>query len=513
MIRLLLLTVRALALAALARAPSGDFYRAHASARSQQQLALVLRAVRASAFFFRALADVYWKRVISASKDGRSAAPSLSAEHRSTSHFPAAAVAANAPTGAIRSNPESGAERDSRSAPDLHADDRTQIAFGARGGVSNPKRTNAMRRLFAVLGIAATALVGTNAHAVGTAAGTLIENTATASFSVAGVNDSVSDTADFNVDEIINVDVTGELTLPSAVTVDTPETDAVTEFLVTNNGNGTETFDLTVDGALGGDDFDVALNGTFVYIDNGDGSFNLADETAVTGGQITLTPDQQVRLFVLADIPASLSDGDDALISVQAQTSNPDLSSGTPGDTDTGGGDGGVNAILGATGGIDSDTQQYTVTAVEVQISKTILNVNDFFGADDANDLFIPGAEVTYQIVVNVVGSTGSADSLTITDSIDPADGIAYIRESVTVDAPAPIGSGLAVGQTDIGTDTGGTEFTTVTFANAADEPGGSLNAGDAVSGSVNITIPLGNVDAAAAPGTEITITLKALVQ
>jgi len=370
-----------------------------------------------------------------------------------------------------------------------------------------------MRRLLAVIGIAASALVGTNAYAVGTEAGTTIGNTATASFSVAGVNDTVSDTVEFDVDEIIDVDVLGVLTLPSAVTVSTPETDAVTEFLIENTGNGTETFDLTVDGALGGDDFDVALNGTFLYIDNGDGSFNLADETAVTGGQITLLPDEQIRLFVLADIPASLADGDDALISVEAQTSNPDLSSGTPGDSDAGGGDGGVNAILGATGGVDSDNQQYTVALVEVQIAKTIINVNDFFGADDANDLFIPGAEVTYQIAVNVIGDTGSADSLTITDSIDPTNGIAYIRESVTVDAPAPIGSGLAVGQTDIGSDTGGTEFTTVTFANTADEPGNGLNAGDAVSGSVNITIPLGNVDAAAAPGTEIIITLKAQVQ
>ena len=149
-----------------------------------------------------------------------------------------------------------------------------------------------------------------------------------------------------------------------------------------------------------------------------------------------------------------------------------------------------------------------------MQVAKTVLNVDDGFGADDANDLFIPGAEVTYQVQVNVIG-TGTAESLTITDAIDPVDGIAYIRESVTVDAPAPIGSGLAVGQTDDSSDAGGTEFTSVTFDDSADAPGGSggLVAGDPVTDGVSISIPLGNVDAAAAPGTEITITLKAQVQ
>ena len=206
-----------------------------------------------------------------------------------------------------------------------------------------------MKRLLAVIGIAATALAGTNAFAVGTTAGTTISNTATASFVVAGVADSEFSTVTFDVDELIDVDVTGELTLPSAVTVGTPETDAITEFLITNTGNGTETFGLTVDGALGGDDFDVTLNGTFLYIDDGDGQFNLADDTAVVGGEITLTPDETVRLFVLADIPASLSDGDDALISVQAETSNANLAGGNPGDTDANGGDGGtIDAILGA---------------------------------------------------------------------------------------------------------------------------------------------------------------------
>lgn len=94
------------------------------------------------------------------------------------------------------------------------------------------------------------------ALAAGVTAGTLIENTAVASFDEAGTPRSInSNTVVVRVDELLDVTVTS--LDPGPVTARAG--DAVLTFEVTNQGNGPEAFRLTAETAVAGNDFDVTL--------------------------------------------------------------------------------------------------------------------------------------------------------------------------------------------------------------------------------------------------------------
>ena len=115
--------------------------------------------------------------------------------------------------------------------------------------------------------IIATALLAgaaTPVLAAGVTAGTLIENTATASFDEAGTPRSVdSNTVTVRVDELLDVTVTSLDTGP----ISTTRGNAVLTFEVTNPGNGPEAFLLTADPAVAGNDFDVTVRGVAIDSD------------------------------------------------------------------------------------------------------------------------------------------------------------------------------------------------------------------------------------------------------
>ena len=92
--------------------------------------------------------------------------------------------------------------------------------------------------------------------AAGTAAGTDIANTATADYVIAGSSGTASGTVIFRVDEKLDVNVSWQDA--ANVSVSTPDTDRVTTWLLTNTGNGNDSYTLTVNNALGGDQFDPA---------------------------------------------------------------------------------------------------------------------------------------------------------------------------------------------------------------------------------------------------------------
>ena len=97
-------------------------------------------------------------------------------------------------------------------------------------------------------------IVSNPAAAVGTAVGTLIENTAELSYDLAGTPVTLqSNTTSITVAERINVTVT----LQSPQILVSPDDSAqALLFTVTNTGNGTETFQLSQDSVIGGDNFD-----------------------------------------------------------------------------------------------------------------------------------------------------------------------------------------------------------------------------------------------------------------
>jgi uncharacterized repeat protein (TIGR01451 family) len=72
----------------------------------------------------------------------------------------------------------------------------------------------------------------------------------------------------------------------------------------------------------------------------------------------------------------------------------------------------GADAVVGTSGGTDSDIGTYIVSNVVVSVVKTA-SVSDPFGGTEP----IPGATITYTIAVTVAGS-GIAEGVVITDPI-----------------------------------------------------------------------------------------------
>ena len=248
------------------------------------------------------------------------------------------------------------------------------------------------------------------AFAAGTLAGTDITNTATAIYETPG-GDTVeidSNTVIFKVDELLDVVVDG--TDPGDVTTLPGDTGKVLTFQVTNGGNGNELFTLDADVTVSGDDFDPTLV-QIVLDTNGNGVYDPGvDEVYVPGSNDpALDPDESITVFVIVDTPANPADGDRAEVKLSATAKT---GSGTPGTSFDGQGDGGGDAVVGATGGDDDDSGFLAIQAAILELLKSA-TVADPFGGNSA----VPGAVITYQITANVTGS-GSLANLVVSDPI-----------------------------------------------------------------------------------------------
>jgi len=268
------------------------------------------------------------------------------------------------------------------------------------------------------------------ALATGTPAGTLISNTAQASYSVGASSLSKSsNTSTFAVAELINVNVVSQDGGNVGVVPGTD--DQYLTFTVTNTGNGDESFTLSADSAIAGDDFDPTLVGIFADT-NGDGQYTPGVDLAVPGGVVDLAADAGVTLFVVNNIPSTLPDGVTPIADGQTGTTSVSITSNTGsgalGTLIPNGGDGGtIDAIIGSSGGLPATTDAtYTATSISLDVAKTAVIVDPYGGSTP-----IPGATVTYSLVVTVSGS-GTAVGLTITDPI-PAN-TTYKPGSLTLD-------------------------------------------------------------------------------
>ncbi len=100
---------------------------------------------------------------------------------------------------------------------------------------------------------------------------------------------------------------------------------------------------------------------------------------------------------------------------------------GVPGDVFPGQGDGGTDAVLGTSGGTATDTGEYIVGDVQVNILKSVSILNQFGGLEP-----IPGATLTYTVTVEVT-NTGTATNSVFNDLI-PAD-TTYVPGSISLNA------------------------------------------------------------------------------
>jgi len=259
-------------------------------------------------------------------------------------------------------------------------------------------------------------------HALGTAAGTNITSTATVDYSVGGTPAStMSNTTTVAVAELINVAIA--LQSPT-VSVASGASNEALLFLVTNTGNSGETFTLAGDSVLVGDDFDPTPAAPFIYFDtDASGDLSPGDTPYIAGGNDpVLAADASVAVILVNDIPSSLPDGDFGRSELSAAAGT---GVGAPGTVLAGLGTGGIDAVLGTSGGEAAVFGEYFVGDVQLSAVKSQAVLDPFGGTQP-----IPGAAITYQIVVTPTG-TGTALGAALRDAI-PAS-TTYVAGSLSL--------------------------------------------------------------------------------
>lgn len=264
------------------------------------------------------------------------------------------------------------------------------------------------------------------ALATGTNAGIDISNTASVDYAISGTSSTTtSNTVTFRVDEKLDVNVSWQDA--ANVVVASPETNQVLTYLLTNTGNGSDSYTLNVQNILGGDQFNPLL--VDIYLDaNGNGIFNPGVDTLYNAGinDPALGADTSQAIFVRNNIPASLNAGDLGNSQLIA-TSN--TGSGLPGTSFANAGDNNTTAVVGTSGGTANAIGTYEVTNTTISLVKSVV-ITDPLGGNQP----VTGATMTYSIAVTVSGP-GNASNVVITDPL-PAN-TTYTAGTLTLNAAA----------------------------------------------------------------------------
>jgi uncharacterized repeat protein (TIGR01451 family) len=199
-------------------------------------------------------------------------------------------------------------------------------------------------------------------------------------------------------------------------------------FLVTNTGNGSETFSLTGNSVLAGDDFDPVPSVPFVYFDtDGSGDLSPPDVAYVQGGNDpVLAADASIGVIIVNDMPSAIADGSRGRSELAAAAAT---GTGTPGTLYAALGAGGVDAVVGTSGARAVAFGEYVVGAIQISAVKS-QTVLDAFGGNRP----LPGATIRYQIVVTPTG-TGTAVGATVTDAVPSST--TYVAGSLQLNGAA----------------------------------------------------------------------------
>ncbi|MDH3441635.1 MAG: hypothetical protein OEM63_12830, partial [Gammaproteobacteria bacterium] len=227
-----------------------------------------------------------------------------------------------------------------------------------------------------------------SAWSTGTPAGTVVDNVAVVNFDLGGVPTILSsNNASFQVLERLDVVVT----LQSGQVIVSPNmVDAALLFTVTNTGNGNDEFDLFINSVLAGDDFDPNPAVPAIYFDtDASGDFSAGDVAYQPGVNAPqLAADASVDVLLVNNIPAAAANG---MIGRSELTATSTTGTGLPGETLAGLGDGGLDAVVGASGGQAAVIGEYLVSDVAVSVVKSVAIADPFGGTEPT-----AGATLTY---------------------------------------------------------------------------------------------------------------------
>lgn len=308
-----------------------------------------------------------------------------------------------------------------------------------------------MKRLLAMAALAGLGIWQQAALAAGTAASTPIANKATINYSVGGTAQTPIESSPggnttpgvgagvnttFVVDDKVDLTVTE---LSGAGTVVNPgQANQVTGFRVTNTGNAPHAFALAAANNAGGSVFGNAdttdVSNLRVIVDsNANGTYELADLTANINNINTLAADANIVVFIVADVPLTVTNGQFANVRLTASAAV----NNTPGTlvTQTVGADtAGVDFVFAdgagagdvARDGKHSSDDQYAVQSARLTVTKASAVVSDPFNLL-VNPKAIPGAVVEYTVTV---ANTGSQDATGVA-LLDPLPANTAFRPNV----------------------------------------------------------------------------------
>jgi len=244
-------------------------------------------------------------------------------------------------------------------------------------------------------------------------------------YSVGGVSQAqiTSAAASFVVDTKIDFNVS-EVSLNPTQT-HPGQTNVITTFTVTNTGNSTQGFVLSVVNETGTtlftpphtDNTDVTNLRTFVD-SNGNGTYEAGADTAININSLaasTSAPGISVTVFVLADVPAGATNNQYASVRLTARATP--VGSTTPIAQTAGADTAGVDVVWADNGRDNSESaaDQYAVS-VALTLTKSVVLISDPFGT--TNPKAIPGAVMEYTILVTNSSTVQDATGVTVTDDL-----------------------------------------------------------------------------------------------
>lgn len=325
------------------------------------------------------------------------------------------------------------------------------------------------------IGIAAETASAQAPGPAGTAAGTTVTNTAQASYSVNGVQQSTTSNAvSFVVDRKVNLTVTTNQPANTEVAIGQPA--AVTTFTVTNNTNGTQDFILTasqlpIQNLFAGDNFDVT--NVRVFVDsNGNGIYDAGVDTGTYINE--LAADLSAVVFIVGDVPdvqsaalagitliAQVAAGGDGAAQGAPLTPSLALNDDAVVDVVFADNDSDLLGLDIANNGQGRASLAYEIATRDVALSvaKTQLVISDPVSGLVAPKA-IPGAVVQYCLTVSNGTLLTPANNVNLTDIV-PAN-TTYQPGSIVIGVPGvqPICTVAGFIANDNGTPIAGTTFT-----------------------------------------------------
>ena len=289
----------------------------------------------------------------------------------------------------------------------------------------------------AVLAVFLAGFFAPACFAAGSPAGTLIPNSATLSYFMAGgAAATITATAPVVVvAKVINLVLTWQDGTP--VAVNSPDLGKALSFVLTNTGNAPETFRLVRNNAVAGDQFDPANAAAgAIYLESGaQPGFQATGPNADTLYQPgvndpVLAADASRTIYLVSSIPAALATGALGHASLAASSATAGAPGARPGTSLAGLGQGGVDAVVGASRGQASTQGSYIVSGIVLGLLKSVVAVRDTLGGS----LVMPGSVLIYRVVLSLAG-TGIAENFSFADPL-PAS-ITYVPASITVDGVA----------------------------------------------------------------------------